>query len=127
VLFPPTGVITRQSSDLTAIGDPDVAAAVTFIREHAEEPIGVADILKVVPISRRALEQRFAATVGRSPHQELRRARLELARQLLLTSETKLREVAEKCGFFDLSNFTQAFRLHTGYTPAAYRRSFRQQ
>ena len=126
ILFPPSGVITRQSSDLSAIGDPDVAAAVEFIRNHAEQPIGVADILKVVPISRRALEQRFAVTIGRSPHQEIRRARLELARNLLLTTELKLRQVADKCGFVDLGNFTQAFRLHTGYTPAAYRRGFRQ-
>jgi len=127
VLLPPTGVITRQSSDLTALGDPDVAAAMKFIRAHAEEPIGVEDVLRVVLVSRRALEQRFARILGRSPHQEIRRVRLELARHHLLTSDLKLHDVAQRCGFLDLGNFSHAFHAHTGYTPAAFRKAFRQQ
>lgn len=124
--FPPTGVITRHSSDLTAIGDPDIAAATEFIRRNAENSISVADLLRIVPISRRALEQRFAQIVGRSPHQEIIRVRLELVRHRLLTTDMKLQQIANRCGFIDLGNFTRAFRAYTGYTPAAYRSAFRQ-
>ena len=59
LLLPSPGVVTRRSSDVLAIDDEDVAAAVRFIREHAHEPIRVADVLGEVPVSRRSLERRF--------------------------------------------------------------------
>ena len=39
--IPPLGVITRQSTDVTAIPDQRVASAMSFIRENACEGIGV--------------------------------------------------------------------------------------
>jgi LacI family transcriptional regulator len=39
LLLPPTGVATRRSSEVLAIADPDVVAAVRYIREHAHLPL----------------------------------------------------------------------------------------
>ena len=41
----PLGVHTRQSTDVLAIDDKDIAATVRLIREHACEGIQVADLL----------------------------------------------------------------------------------
>ncbi len=71
-LLPPLGIATRQSTDVLAVDDPDVAAAAKYIRDHAREGITVADVLKHVPLSRRALESRFKKiTVGRRTMQSL--------------------------------------------------------
>src|SRR5438105_9014265 len=43
LLVPPLGVSTRQSSDILAIDDADVAKAIHFIRRHAFEGITVED------------------------------------------------------------------------------------
>jgi hypothetical protein len=51
ILVKPFGVETRQSTDILAIEDPDVAAAVRFIRENAMSGINVGDILRKVPIA----------------------------------------------------------------------------
>ena len=48
-----------------------------YIREHACDGITVADVLRVVPLSRRMLEYRFQKLVGRSPHAEIVRTRIE--------------------------------------------------
>jgi len=45
--------------DTLAIRDRTVAPVVRFIREHTNRPIGIGDVLKAVPVSRRALERAF--------------------------------------------------------------------
>src|SRR5205814_5994714 len=57
IVVDPLGVKTRQSTDLLAIEDPEVANAVRFIREHACEGIHVDDVLEQVALSSMALEK----------------------------------------------------------------------
>jgi len=90
IVVDPLGVTARQSTDLLAIEDPEVAGAVRFIREHACEGIRVDDVLKEVAMSRRSVEKRFRQAVGRPPHMEIRRVQLERVKQLLVGSEYKL-------------------------------------
>ena len=40
----PLGIATRQSTDTLAIDDPNIAATVRFIREHACDGINVDDV-----------------------------------------------------------------------------------
>lgn len=48
----PIGIRTRQSTEIVAIDDPDIAAAIIYICQHAREGISVGDVLKEVPVSR---------------------------------------------------------------------------
>jgi LacI family transcriptional regulator len=125
LLFPPVGVVTRRSSDVLAIGDPDVAAAVRFIREHAHLPLRVEDVVRAVPVSRRSLERRFRAVLHRGLWQEIRRVHLERAKDLLAASALPIHAVAERAGFSDAKQLSVVFRQETGLTPTAYRRQFR--
>lgn len=124
-LIPPPGVVTRQSSDVLAGGDPDVAAAARFIRAHGHRPISVADVLRAVPVSRRSLEQRFRALLERGLGEEIRRVHLERAKDLLATTALAVAEVAEQAGFASLHYLCRVFRQETGVTPTAYRRQLR--
>ena len=63
----PLGIVTRRSTDILAVDDKTVAAALRFIHDHACDGIGVPDIVKHVPVSRSTLERRFVRTVGKSP------------------------------------------------------------
>jgi LacI family transcriptional regulator len=119
----PLGVVKRQSTSTLAIADPQLAAAVRFIRERACDPCSVADVLQVVPVGRRWLERQFVAQLGRTPHDEIVRVRVETAQKLLVRSDLDMFGIAARCGFTDLKSFYQAFRKHLGTTPAAYRRS----
>src|SRR5690606_26395850 len=70
-LIPPIGIATRQSTDVLAIDDPNVARAIHFIRQHACTGIKVKDVLRAVPHSRTLLEARFKRLLGRTPHEEI--------------------------------------------------------
>lgn len=124
-LVPPKGVVVRQSSNTLAIEDQTVAAAIRFIRANADRPIAVEDVLDQINVSRRLLEQRFRTVLGRSPAAEIRRLRLEQAKQLLDTTDLPLTEVARRAGFTDVSFLGKSFRRHTGMTPTDYRRRTR--
>lgn len=121
VLIPPLGVAERQSSDVYAIDDPDVAAALRYIREHACEGISVAEVLQAVPLSRRMLEHRFLKLVRRTPHAEIIRIRMERASRLLRETDLSLAEIASRAGFADANYLSIAFKKQTGVSPRTYR------
>ncbi|MBS0205781.1 MAG: DNA-binding transcriptional regulator [Planctomycetes bacterium] len=122
LVLPPAGVIVRQSSNLQSVPDSDVAAAVRFIHGHAHEPITVADLLQAVPIARRALERRFRKWLQRSLLDEIRRAHIERAKHLLLTTDLPMSEIANHAGLSDSRNLSITFRKVTGMTPTQFRR-----
>ena len=87
MLIPPLGVVMRQSTDVLAISDADLAAAVRLIRERACQGIGVEDVVRQVDLSRSTLKRRFAAILRRSPQDEIHRVQIERVMQLLSTTE----------------------------------------
>src|SRR5262249_31361529 len=68
IYIPPLCVATRQSTDVTAIPDPRVATAMTFIRENACRGISVDDVVEHVLISRSVLQQLFRQILGNTIH-----------------------------------------------------------
>jgi LacI family transcriptional regulator len=123
VFVPPLGVVSRRSTDVFALGDAEVSAAVRFIREHACEGIAVKDLLDEIPLSRRVLEGRFRKLLGRTPHDEIARVRFERVRQLLRETNLPLAEVARRSGFRNAEYLATAFRREFGTSPNAYRRT----
>ncbi len=120
-LIPPERLVARQSTDVLAVDDPDVAAAVGFIREHACEGIALADVLKEVSVSCSSLEKRFRKHLGRTIHSEIQRVQIERVKQLLDTTSLSVQQVMRRAGFNYVQYMTALFRKTTGYTPAAYR------
>jgi LacI family transcriptional regulator len=119
--IPPRKIVSRQSTDLLAVDDPDVADAVRFIRQHAHEPILVKNVLQEVPISRRSLEKRFLEILGRLPGEEIRRVHVARAKTLLAESDLPLAEVARRSGLRTAKSLSDIFRRHVGITPSEYR------
>jgi LacI family transcriptional regulator len=121
-LVPPLGVCTRQSTDVTAIDDPHVAAALRFIREHACLGIQVRDVVRVTPLSRRVLESRFRVLVGRTPHEEIMRIRMQQVKTLLAETGLTLLAIAKRTGFNYVEYMNEAFKKHVGVTPGQFRK-----
>jgi LacI family transcriptional regulator len=122
VTLPPKEVIERESTRVFDCEDKLVAAAVGFIRTHAHEGIDVSDVLAVAAASRRSLEQRFRAAMGRSLHDEILAAKLRRAKLLLRETSHTLDHVAEESGFGALQRFHAAFKKAEGLTPGEWRR-----
>ncbi|MGQ9607018.1 MAG: substrate-binding domain-containing protein [Thermogutta sp.] len=118
-------VVTRRSTDVVAVEDPDVAAALHFIHNRAAEPIDVGDVVAAVCVSRRALELRFRRLLGRTIHEELDRVRMRRAEQLLRETDLAVPQVAKAVGYSSAGYLARLFRKRHGLTPAQYRRDSR--
>jgi LacI family transcriptional regulator len=118
----PLGVVARQSSDVVAVEDGRLARALRFLREHAGERIGVGDAARAASVSRSTLERGVRRLLGRSPHDELVRLRLDRAQRLLRETDLKLSVVAQRAGFRHPQRFSAVFKETFGRTPGKYRR-----
>jgi LacI family transcriptional regulator len=127
LLVEPLRVVTRQSSDVLAIRDGEVAAAMKFIREQACLGISVNDVVAAVPVSRSTLERRFTKGVGRSIKDEINRVRILRIKELLIHTDQKLSAISAKAGFAYAEYMNVMFKEAVGMTPGQYRRKLGQQ
>lgn len=117
----PIGVAERQSTDVVAVADPKVSAAVRFIRERAHSNITIGEVLRAVPMSRTVLERKFQQLLGETPHAYVQRVRLAHVKTLLATTDLPIGAIAERCGFEHTEYMSVAFRRATGLSPRDYR------
>ncbi len=122
VYIPPVGVVTRQSSDVLALADREVAEAIGFIREHACLGLGVEEVCRKLSLSRSTLQRRFRRLLGHTIHDEMIRVRLQRAQELLAETDMPIAAVAERCGFGHQEYLGAVFRARLDQTPAGYRR-----
>ena len=82
----------------------------------------IADILH---LSRSQLDRRMKQLVGKTISAYLQDRRMMHARELLLTSDMPIVDVAVKCGFDDTSYFSRVFRNYHSKTPSEVRKEER--
>jgi LacI family transcriptional regulator len=121
IVVPPRGLVVRQSSDIVAIDDAAVAAALRFIREEACQRVSVADVVRRAGVSRTALERRMRAAIGRTPGEEIVRVRLNRVKTLLTETDLTLAEIAGRCGMEHPQYMAESFKKQFGATPGAFR------
>ena len=124
-LLPPVGIAMRQSTDVLAIDDEIVTAAMRYIREHACTGIRVADLVQAVGVRRRVLERRFTLRVGHTPHEEIARVQFRRVEQLLAETDLPLATIAARAGFRHPEYMTVAFTRRHGTSPSRWRRARR--
>ena len=122
ILVPSPYVVTRQSTDMIAINDPDVAEAIRYIRKYATSGITVNDVEKHVVISHATLFRKFRKHIGHSPEREIIRVKINFAKMLLLETSLPLTAVAAKSGITPTSYFMRVFKREAGTTPQNYRK-----
>jgi LacI family transcriptional regulator len=125
VLLPPVGVVPRQSTDILAVSDPDVAQALQFIHGNVEKALQVDDVVKHSSLTRRTLQRRFLQNLGKTIGQQIAIFRLQTAQHLLISSDIKISEVARRSGYESQAYLSKVFRKKTKMTPSEYRNQFR--
>ena len=117
----PSGVVTRKSTDVFAVAEPNISQAVRLIREQACLGIRVSDVLKAVPISRTVLDREFNKLLGHTAHEEIGRVQFQRVIELLTETMLPLVTIAERAGFRHAEYLTYAFKQRFGLPPSKYR------
>ena len=122
----PNHVVTRRSTDATAIQDRQVARALEFIwREAGHRPIHVPDVVRLIGSSRRFAEVHFKNVVGRTIMEEIRRVKLERVCALLSETNLPIGEITRQCGFVRESHLAVLFRKLFKTSMSGYRAASR--
>jgi AraC-like DNA-binding protein len=92
------------------------------IRKHLHEPMDLDGLVKVAGLSKYHLVRRYKALTGRTPMEDVRHIRLLAARELLLTTNLPLKEIAPRTGLGDAYRLCRLFRRQFNFTPGSMRR-----
>lgn len=123
-LIPPLGIVVRQSSDIVAVVDKEIAESLRYIRENAPFGLSVSDVLREIPMSRAALDQRMRAAIGRTVKAEILRVQLEHVKRLLADTDLSLFQIADRTGFKHSQYMAELFKKKFGKTPGTYRKEY---
>lgn len=92
-----------------------------FIEANYKEDISLDEMAKVAVLSRYYLVRCFKQYKGTTPHEYLLNIRIQRGKKLLYTTNHTLEQIAEQCGFSDVSYFIRIFRKRVSVTPNQFR------
>lgn len=124
IVVKPIQVVTRQSTDIYATHDDYIASSLKFIHQNIDKNLQVDDVVRQVPLSRRALEKRFLEITGYPIYKYIANLRIEKFSQKLLETDLAVFEIALDMGLTDTKNIARQFRQVKGCTPLEYRHRY---
>ena len=116
----------RHAPHLFAAEESDSMAMVRRLQNRLErdyvETFTLASLAAESHVSPSHLSHLFKRVTGYAPMEYLGACRMSAAKHLLCTTSRPVRDIVERCGFTDESNFCRTFRRLTGLTPTEFRR-----
>ncbi|NWF88185.1 MAG: DNA-binding transcriptional regulator [Ignavibacteriaceae bacterium] len=125
ILVEATHIVKRQSTDILAVEDKNVAEAIRYIRNNAKNKFFVNDVVNQTSLCRRSLESRFKKIIHRSIQEEIRRVRTELIADLLVDTDLPISEITNMFNFIDIEHISRYFKKVKGVGLREFRNSYR--
>jgi LacI family transcriptional regulator len=122
IMVTPSHIVQRQSSDILAVDDTEVATAIHYIRKNAKRKIFVPDVVKTVGVSRRTLENRFRKTIHRSIYQEIQQVRIDWISNLLIETDLPISQINSFFDFTDSEHICRYFKKEKGLSLHEFRK-----
>lgn len=94
---------------------------IRYIREHLNEPLSLEWLARVAFFSPYHFHRIFAANVGETLGEYVRRERLHDSARRLIESDATVATIGMSCGYDTAAAFTKAFKRHFGVVPSVYR------
>ena len=101
-----------------------LADTLTWMSEHLEQDLTVAELAARAHLSARTFARRFRAETGTTPHHWLTGQRVLAAQRLLEETGHPVETVADRVGFGSAAALRHHFTRRVGTTPTDYRRTF---
>ncbi len=122
ISVPPLQVVSRGSTKKYAVRDKYVLKVIEYVRGNYGNQFGAAELLELVPLSRRVFEKRFKKETGTTIYQFLQDYRIDRFAEMLVSSDLPVEDIAISCGFTDGKNVSRVFHARKGMTPSEFRR-----
>lgn len=101
-----------------------VRKAEKMIRDYYSQGITLEEISRKLGVSEEYLSARFRKETGRTFTETMKRCRIEKIKELLISTNLKLNQIAEKAGYSDPKYMSKSFKEETGMLPLEYRKIY---
>jgi AraC family transcriptional regulator len=92
-----------------------------FIDASLDRVITLGDLADIACLSEYHLSRMFRISFGMPPLTWIAARRIDFARTLLKAGSMPLQQIADACGYADISHFSHRFRKNVGVSPSQYR------
>ena len=94
-----------------------------YLQNHIHESVSLEELAQRFFMSRSYLTRSFRNVTGFSVVEYMTYIRIQKAQQLLRESDRSITEIADLCGFGNITYFEKVFKTTTGQTPVQYRKT----
>jgi AraC-like DNA-binding protein len=98
-------------------------AVIEYINANLASKLTLAEIAKVICLSRCHFSRAFKISHGVNPWAYIIMARVERAKRMIRATREPLSQIASACGFADQAHLCTAFRRWVGVSPGIWRRA----
>jgi len=105
--------------------DESFMKSISYIHKHYNEKITIEDLCKISHLSRSTYIRKFKEIVKIPPSTYINKQRIEAAKNMLITTNYSLSEIAYRTGFYDAPHFIKNFELETNITPTNYKKTYK--
>ena len=121
IIVEPECVVTRKSTDILAIKNPNITTALRFIKANCKNFIQVDEVVEAVGVNRRSLERYFKQYLNHTIHEEIKRVRIEAILKMITETSLSIGEIAAHMGFHNINHISRYFKASKGVTPHEFR------
>ena len=94
-----------------------------YIQTHLDEELNRIKVASALYLNPDYLDRRFKKEMGCSVNRYILREQVNMAKGLLLNPKISVCEIASRCGYENMSNFSAMFKREVGISPNEYRKN----
>lgn len=111
--------IMQDVSNLSGIRE----QTIYYIQTHLDEELNRIKVASALYLNPDYLDRRFKKEMGCSVNRYILREQVNMAKGLLLNQKISICEIASRCGYENMSNFSAMFKREVGISPNEYRKN----
>ncbi|MBQ6257367.1 MAG: helix-turn-helix transcriptional regulator, partial [Clostridia bacterium] len=100
---------------------PEILTVITYIDGHLKEELSASQVSALIGYQPKYFSRLFKNEMGCNYSDYVTSRRIGRARELLLETALSVQQIAEMCGFSEVSYFSSRFKQETGMSPKQMR------
>lgn len=109
-------------NDASPSRNPKIKEALLYIESNYMDNITLPKISTVLGLNHTTLTNLFKNETGKTPMEYVATYRITISKKHLAFTEVPIKDIARRCGYKTVQHFSRVFKMHTGTTPAIYRK-----
>lgn len=102
-----------------------ISRCMCYVLDHIKENLNIERLSAIAYVSPSHFSRTFKERLGISPLQYIQACRLEIAKRMLVSTDTSIQGISFSSGFNDTKYFYRVFKAQTKMTPREYRNKYK--